>query len=356
MLVTCTATADLNASERGWRAFHPSALIVRLEEAMQQMQDVFIGVDVGKACLSACLHESRHRWELPNEESAILAWLNTLAPQAHIAVESTGRYHQLLVRLVHASGRRAFVLNAQDVFFHARALGVRGKTDRKDAQVIAGYLAQHHASLRAWEPASATLQRLQQLLSCRAGIASKRSSLRQVLRDVSGLDASVQALERQFDELLASIDGQIVTLVDEDPQFSARCAKLRTITGIGAMGGAMLAGLFARLDFASADAVVAYSGLDPRPNDSGSHNGRRRISKRGSAQLRRQMYLAAFSAARSKALGPLYQAIKARGFKPTQALVILARKLLRVAFALWKSGKEFDASLVGTLSSSCKKT
>ena len=67
------------------------------------------------------------------------------------------------------------------------------------------------------------------------------------------------------------------------------------------------------------------------------------------------MYLAAFSAARSKALGPLYQAIKARGFKPTQALVILARKLLRVAFALWKSGKEFDASLVGTLSS-CKKT
>jgi hypothetical protein len=51
----------------------------------------------------------------------------------------------------------------------------------------------------------------------------------------------------------------------------------------------------------------------------------------------------------------LYRSIKAKGFKPTQALVILARKLLRVAWAVWKSGKAFDASLLGQ-PPACAKT
>jgi transposase len=178
-------------------------------------------------------------------------------------------------------------------------------------------------------------------------VASKRASLRQVLREVGGLDAWVLALEQQLDELLGAIDAEIAALVDEDEELSHRCAVLRTITGIGPQGSAMLGVLFSRMAFTNADAVVAYSGLDPRPNDSGSKIGRRRISKRGSSELRRQLYLAAFAASHSKALGPLYRSIKAKGFKPTQALVILARKLLRVAWAVWKSGKPFEASLVG---------
>lgn len=322
---------------------------------MQQTAPVFVGVDVAKSTLSACTHGSKVRQDFANEETAIAAWLEQLAPGALIAVESTGRYHQLLVRLAHASQRRVFVLNAQDVFFYAKALGARGKTDRKDAQVIARYLAEHHGALKAWVPAGAAQERLQQLLRCRAGAASKRAALRQVLRDVPDLDESVLALEKQFDELFAAIDARVAALVKEDPEFSRRCAKLRTITGIGAQGGAMLGVLFSRLEFANADAVVAYSGLDPRPNDSGSKTGKRRISKRGSPDLRRQLYLAAFSAAHSKALGPLYRSIKARGFKPTQALVILARKLLRVAWAVWKTGDDFDASMVGGVAA-CEKT
>ena len=106
---------------------------------------------------------------------------------------------------------------------------------------------------------------------------------------------------------------------------------------------------------ASRSGLVAYSGLDPRPNDSGSKSGRRRISKRGSPELRRQLYLAAFAASHSKALGPLYRSIKAKGFKTTQALVILARKLLRVAWAVWKTGKPFDPSLM-IAPAACAKT
>ncbi|WP_341888535.1 transposase, partial [Variovorax sp. YR752] len=91
------------------------------------------------------------------------------------------------------------------------------------------------------------------------------------------------------------------------------------------------------------------------PCDSGQHRGQRRLSKRGPAWLRRQMYLVAFAASHSKALKPLYQSIKTKGFAPTQALVILARKLLRIAWAVWNSEKNFDVRMLG-LSPACEKT
>jgi transposase len=322
---------------------------------MRHEDAVFIGVDVSQCALCSCVHGSGQREEVPNEQSAILAWLASLPPSAQVAMESTGRHHQALARLVHASGRRVFVLNARDIFFYAKALGARGKTDRKDAQVIARYLAEHHRELKPWVPAASLHERLQQLLRCRAGVAHKRSALRQVLRDMPSLQASIHALQQQFDALLGEIDAQIAAAVREDAQFSSRCAKLRTITGIGAQGSAMLAVLFSRFKFANANAVVAYSGLDPRPDDSGRRHGKRHISKRGSPELRRQLYLAAFAAAHSNALGPLYRSIKAKGFKPTQALVILARKLLRVAWAVWKGGNAFDARMLGT-TLACAKT
>ena len=320
-----------------------------------QAHEVFIGVDVAKASLSICRHGEPGCQELSNDEVSIRSWICTLPRHAVIAVESTGRYHQALVRLVHASGHRVFVLNARDVYFYAKALGARGKTDRTDARVIARYLAEHHDTVKPWAPGTAAQARLQELLRCRAGVTSKRMSLRQVLRDVPDLGLAVQGLEQRFDELLDLIDCQVAALVAADAQLSEGCTVLRTITGFGPQGSAMLSALLSRVDFANADALVAYSGLDPRPNDSGTKTGRRRISKRGSPDLRRQLYLAAFAASHSKALGPLYRSIKAKGFKPTQALVILARKLLRVAWAVWKTGKPFDPSLM-TPPAACTKT
>lgn len=101
-------------------------------------------------------------------------------------------------------------------------------------------------------------------------------------------------------------------------------------------------GVRGKIERNDADAIVAYSGLDPRPNDSGQHRGRRRITKRGPPEMRRLLFLAAQAAAKSKAARPVYEAIRAKGFSTTQALVILARNLLRVAYLIWKTGQPFD--------------
>ncbi len=125
---------------------------------------VFIGVDVSKVELVISTGRERQPCSVANDAPSIGRWLRELSPGALIAMESTGRHHALLAHLASQAGFKVYVLNARDVFFYARALGTRGKTDGVDSGVIARYLAEHHAHLHPWRAASSLQQRLQELL------------------------------------------------------------------------------------------------------------------------------------------------------------------------------------------------
>ena len=112
--------------------------------------------------------------------------------------------------------------------------------------------------------------------------------------------------------------------------------------GIGLLNAAMLTNLFLRVPFAKSDAVVALAGLDPRANDSGLKRVKRRLSKRGPAELRRLLYNAAMAARKSPVWLPFYERQRAKGLPKTACLVVLARKLLRLAFSLFEHQTDFD--------------
>lgn len=312
---------------------------------MQQQTD-FVGVDVAKAELVIAVPGQRPRC-IANQAAAITQWLDELPANCSIAMESTGRYHALLASLGRRAGFKVYVLNARDVHFYAKALGMRGKTDRLDCEVIARYVAEHHAQLHEWAGNDSLAGQLNELLQSRATVATHGSALRQVFRGMPSLADACAQLQSQFDRFLDQVDAQIERLIAADQQLAKGCARLRTITGIGPQTSSLLGALFCRFEFANSDALVAYSGLDPRPNDSGTKRGKRRLSKKGPALLRRQMWLAGFAASHSKALKPMYQALRGRGISTTEAIMIMGRKLLRVAFAVWKSGKPFDVALMG---------
>lgn len=315
-----------------------------------QVPTVFVGVDVSKARLDVAVAGQERVTQLANSHQAIDAWIRKLPEGAAIAVESTGAFHQLLVHRAHRAGVPIYVLNAKDVFFYAKTSGARAKTDRLDALIIAQYLAERHARLRPFVLPSPVVQALDKLLRQRSVVVDKRVALRLALKDCP-VAQPLQQLEAAFEATLALLDNQIARLIASDQQLREGQALLRTITGFGVQSSALLAGLLSRFQFADSDSLVAYAGLDPKANDSGGKKGRRRLSKKGPPHLRRAMYLVAFAACHSKALKPFYQALKARGLATTEALNILARKLLRAAFAVWKTQEPFNpARLVAPLS------
>lgn len=309
------------------------------------MQDaVFIGVDVAKAEVVYAIAGSGETGNVANAAEQLSAWLKRWPAGGHLAVESTGRYHLLLANLAHQAGWRVYVFNPTDVRRYRQSLGVRGKTDRTDAEAIAQMLAERQTSrgLRPWTPGTAAQQMLDGLLRRRATLAVHRLAIIQATEDVAALAEALTHAKRAIDALIDAIDAQILECVQTDEAMARTYRQLDAVVGIGPQTAALLANLMHRIRFQNADAIVAYSGLDPRPNDSGQHRGRRRITKRGPPEMRRLLYLAAQAAAKSKAGRPLYQSILAKGFSTTQALVILARKLLRVAYSIWKTGQPFD--------------
>ena len=132
--------------------------------------------------------------------------------------------------------------------------------------------------------------------------------------------------------------------------LKAEARRLESIPGIGRQTSTQLAVLFDRVPLSGSDAAVAFVGLDPRASDSGQKRGRRRVSKRGPAELRRLLYNCAQAGVKTAVWKPYYQALLAREFSTTQALVILARKLLRIAYSLWRQADaRFDAQKIGCI-------
>lgn len=103
---------------------------------------LFIGVDVAKAeVVVACSQNSFPLHSVANSLPALRGFLKTLPSNTLIAMEATGSYHQGLADLAVQMGFGIYVLNPKDTWHHAKGVGLRAKTDRVDATMIARYLA-----------------------------------------------------------------------------------------------------------------------------------------------------------------------------------------------------------------------
>jgi transposase len=302
-----------------------------------------IGADVGKDDVAmACADESFAPRKIHNQRPALLAFLTDLPAGSRIGMEATGSYHEPLAELAHQRGFVVYVLNPKDTRHYAKAMGLRGKTDRVDAELIARMIAHEHAKLHPWIPPTAEQRQIDRLIKRRAKVSSIRAALTKSFKDVKGFAADVNALRQRLDKLLARLDAEVKTLIEASTERKQDYARLRKIGGVGAVVGSSVLNTLERVPFRSADAFVAFTGLDPRPDESGHHHGRRRLSKRGPSELRRLLYLAAMAAAKTKTWKPLYQRDRARGLSTTAAFVVLARRIARTAWSIYTHKTAFD--------------
>ena len=294
-----------------------------------------VGVDVAKdAVVVACAAQSFAVHSVVNQRAALLAWLKSLPAGCRIGLESTGGYHEVLADLAYAQGHRVFLLNPLDTRHYARAMGQRAKTDRVDAELIARLIAQEHAHLRPYTPPTANQRKLDRLLRRRAKIVRLKSSLKQTMQNLNGFAAELKAVLLKLEALIDRIDAAMSVIAACSPSHEAAQHRLQTIVGVGPVVGMALTNTLERVPFRNADAFVAFTGFDPRANDSGHKTGRRRLSKRGPAELRRLLFNAAMSAAKTNVWRPIYEHYRTQGWSTTATLVIIARKIARAAWSI----------------------
>lgn len=314
---------------------------------MQSILDLGADVD-SRYVMVACAADSFKPHRIANEPKAIRAWLRSVPRGSRLAMESTGAYHEALADLALRAGLQVFIVNARDLRRYGQAIGRRGKTDRIDAEVIARFIAREHGELHAYVPPTRAQRMLTRLISRRAKLVQTKDSIRQSLRGVPALKTEARSLIDRVDRVIGRLELLIERVLQQMPAAREAAEHIVTIPGFGPLTSACLGHRFTRLPYATSDAVVAATGLDPRAEDSGQKHGRRRLSKRGPSEERRLLFNCARSAAQTRLWRPYYQAQLAKGLSTTAAAIVLARKMLRVAFGVYKHRQPFNPLLIGT--------
>ena len=121
---------------------------------------------------------------------------------------------------------------------------------------------------------------------------------------------------------------------------------LLSIKGIGEVTAAGLIGDVGDFrKYSTLGEIMKLAGLDLYEVSSGKHQGTRRISKRGRPLMRKLLYFFAVRSVRSGGLMEhQYQRYLDRGMLKTKAVIAIARKLLRIIFAIVRDNSAFDYS------------
>jgi transposase len=308
---------------------------------MDNKSHVF-GIDVSKACLVIGDYDCAVLRNIDNVPTAIAQWLSSIPVGSIVAMEATGCYHHVLAAMAHAAGMRVFVLNPRALKHYAEAIGQRGKTDPIDTRMIARYAMHEQAKLFAWEPPPAATDTLAQLLQRRQRLVHAMQLLAQSLAGVNALKGAREELLSSIKRMIKNVELLMHAELAHTPPLADLHQRLSSIVGVGFVVATQLVVALTRLRFTRAESFIAYTGLDPRPEDSGQRRGRRRLSKRGPHLLRCLLYNAGMAAAHSKLFKPTYLKLRSRGLRSTEAIVVLARKLARIAYALHRSGETFN--------------
>jgi transposase len=161
------------------------------------------------------------------------------------------------------------------------------------------------------------------------------------------------AVQDSIDSVLGHLEAQIAAVrqqirdhLDQHPGLRAQRDLLTSIPGIGEATAALLLAELFHKPFRSARQAAAFAGVVPRPNDSGTHQGRRVMCKTGPARLRKGLYFPAIAALRfNPSLQPLAQRLRTAG-RPEMLIIGAAmRKLIHLAFGVLKSARAYDPRL-----------
>ena len=148
---------------------------------------------------------------------------------------------------------------------------------------------------------------------------------------------SLLALYKAATEQISILEEQIIQLIEEiHPHYMS-------IPGIGSISAAIIYAEYGDIsNFSSPSQMLAFAGLEPGINDSGTESHGGRMVKRGSSQLRYTLMNCALPLIRFDVTFAAYYAKKRSEGKPHRvAMSHVAKKLVRVIFALERQNTDF---------------
>lgn len=290
------------------------------------------GVDVSKAWLDAHIRPVGRFERFANDGDGIAALAQLCRThQAEIVVmEASGGYERLAFLLLSQAGQPCGVVNARSVRLFAEAMGSLEKTDKIDAAMIAHF--GEVKKIKPLPPPSAEQQRLRALVTRLSQVGSDITVNKQRLSCADSADAiaSLEALIAYLTREARRLEGEVASMLDDDPLWAKLDEAFRSIKGIAGRTVARLMAEVPEIGLVSNKAIAKLIGLAPIADDSGKREGKRSI-RGGRAGPRAILFLVARTVARYDAhFRKFHERLQKAGKQKMVIRIALARKLLVV--------------------------
>ena len=149
---------------------------------------------------------------------------------------------------------------------------------------------------------------------------------------LADLQKQIAGITKKMETLTKEHEGELLTNLVSIPGIGKKTAIVLIVLSNG----------FKK--FSNYKQLSAYIGLSPRIYESGtSVKGKAKICKMGMSSIRAMLYVCAWSACRyNKRCRELYERLLAKGKAKPLALIAVANKLLKQAFAIATHKTEYD--------------
>jgi transposase len=312
------------------------------------------GIDISKDVFDV-YNDTRGHSQLKNDSSGFKSLLKSLPISALVVMEATGYYHYRLAQFLHKNGVLVSVVNPLSVKRFIQMKLAKVKTDKSDAKSIYEYGEFNDVPL--YNALTDVQSECLQLFRLLDNYVKKSTATKNKIHGEATLGIPSKtvysSLKRDLKHLkkeISVLENRLLELVKQDQQH--QLTLLQTIPGIGLKTALFLIVVTDGFKkFETASQLCSYVGITPTIRESGSSvKGRSRISKVGNKKLRNLLFLAAFSACKyNKGCKALFDRIVAKGKSKKLALIAVANKLLKQAFAIAKSGLPYDENFVSKL-------
>jgi transposase len=263
-------------------------------------------------------------------------------------MEATGVYYEHLAYFLADNKFSLSVILPNKMKYFAKTLEIKSKTDGIDAAIQTQFGLER--KLKAWKAPSETFKILKELTreyhtinksltQIKNRLHAKNYAYQPTRETVKRINEQKKLLKKQ----ITQIREQISSTVKNDIELFNKIKKIITIEGVKIITAVSViceTNGFALVE--NKNQLTSYAGFDIVHDQSGTHTGKTRISKKGNSFLRKAVYMPAISAARyNQNLSALYKRLCITKINKKVALVAIARKLLLLIYTLWKKDQEF---------------
>jgi transposase len=263
-------------------------------------------------------------------------------------MEATGVYYENLAYFLAENKFSLSVVLPNKVKNFSKTLDNKSKTDDIDAANQTQFGLEK--KLKAWMAPPEIFKQLKELTREYRSIKESAAKIKNKLHaksysykankeTVKRLNQHKKFLQQQLKQVIA----QIKDLIKSDKELNERINTVVSIKGVGLITVVTAVAETNGFDlFKNKNQLTSYAGYDIVQDQSGTHNGKTKISKKGNSNIRSAFYMPVLSAVRyNNKLKQLYIRLCKTKINKKIALIAVARKLLILIYCLWKKNEKF---------------